>query len=254
MKKNREIIRIDETLCDGCGACIPSCAEGALRIVDGKARLVGEVYCDGLGACLAECPRGALSIEVREAEGFDEAAVERLLHAERRQEQPAALERPCGCPSMQAFDFGAKSPTAPGPGASALRNWPVKLRLVPPQAPFLKDADLLVAADCAPVAASGLHERFLPGRVVLLACPKFEDPEETCAKLSDILRSSAIRSVLVLELEVPCCGALGRLVARAARIAGADIDIQAAVVGRDGNILRQGPLAGISAVQQASTP
>lgn len=243
MKRTREIIRIDETLCDGCGLCIPSCAEGALAIVDGKARLIGERYCDGLGACLGQCPKGALSIETREAEDFDEAAVEALAHAQKQ------TPLPCGCPSMQVKDFGQRpAPAGAGPEAEAsnLRNWPVKLRLVPPKAPFLKAADLLIVADCTPVALNGLHRRFLDGRVVLLACPKFEDPDETVGKLADVLAQNDIRSVLVLEMEVPCCSVLGRITAEAARRAGTSADLKAAVVGREGTILRQGSLAWIA--------
>ena len=156
MKINRKIIEIDPELCDGCGSCVPSCAEGAIQIIDGKAKLVAEKYCDGLGACLGECPTGALKIVEREAEDFDEHAVEAHLKTI-EQAQPAAPTIACGCPSAQVQSFGPVQrpdykPLGPMDRISALTHWPVKIKLVPPTAPFLKNADLLVLADCGPIA------------------------------------------------------------------------------------------------------
>jgi ferredoxin len=189
----RKIIEIDEKLCDGCGLCIPSCAEGALAIVDGKAKLVKDIYCDGLGACLGECPQGALKVIEREAEDFDEAAVEQALE-ERAQ-------------------AGSQAPAAPA--ESRLRQWPVQLSLVPPFAPFLRGADLLITADCVPFAYPNYHADFLEGRVVLVGCPKLDDLPFYVKKLQAIFEAAKVKSVTVLKMEVPCCTGI----AQAARIA-----------------------------------
>src|SRR3989339_43759 len=164
MKIKRNIIRIDEEKCDGCGQCVPSCAEGAITIVDGKARLAAQKYCDGLGACLGECPQGALTVEEREAEDFDELAVEQHLHAAKLSTNAESLTMACGCPSahIQSFQRApscaeANKPRSPASSASALSHWPVQITLVPPSAPFLKGADLLVAADCTPIAYPDFH-------------------------------------------------------------------------------------------------
>ena len=194
MKIVRKIIEIDEEKCDGCGQCVIGCAEGALEIIDGKAKVTSDNLCDGLGACIGECPQGALEIVEREAEAFDEVAVE--AHLERQQAaapaQPAGDTLPCGCPSAQLQSFApqtacqkaneptdlkasAKSPAPTGEVPSALMHWPVQVRLIPPTAPFLKGADLLVVADCVPVAFPSLHQDFLQGRAVMVGCPKFDD-------------------------------------------------------------------------------
>ena len=188
----RQIIRIDQDKCDGCGMCVPSCAEGAIQIVDGKAQLLADRFCDGLGACLGECPQGALIIEEREAEEFVGPAP-----GAGHPEAPAPPLAPPGegfvCPGsrMQQFQPAA----APTPGASALGHWPIKLRLVAPQAPFLKGASLLVAADCAPFAAGDFHSRFLEGKALVCGCPKFDDVPEHVAKLTAILRENDIQEI-----------------------------------------------------------
>ena len=178
----RQIIRIDQDKCDGCGMCVPSCAEGAIQIVDGKAQLLADRFCDGLGACLGECPQGALTIEDREAEEFVGPAPG-APHPEAPAPAPAPPGEAFVCPGsrMQQFQRGTyeKYEKAPTPGASALGHWPIKLRLVAPQAPFLKGASLLVAADCAPFAAGDFHSRFLEGKALLCGCPKFDDVPET---------------------------------------------------------------------------
>ncbi len=167
MKVQRRIIKIDDELCDGCAQCVPSCAEGAIQIIDGKARLVEEKYCDGLGACLGECPTGALSIVQREAEEFDEEAVEEHLSSKTQKVHHDEATLPCGCPSSQMQTFA--------PHASRLSHWPVQIRLVPATAPFLQGADLLVAADCTPVAYPNFHQDFLQDKAVMIGCPKFDD-------------------------------------------------------------------------------
>ncbi len=235
MKVMRKIIQIDEEKCDGCGLCVPSCAEGSLQVIDGKAKVVAENLCDGLGACLGECPRGALHIVEREADEFDETAVE--VHLERLGEKPAPPSGTCPSAGIRIFAPAdacaqANAPRAlAGPTRSgALGHWPIQIRLVPPHAPFLKNADLLVLADCAAVAAANLHQDFLPGRAVLMGCPKFDDAADYIARISAIFRSAAIRSVTLLRMEVPCCAGLERIVKKALEASGADIPLEEIVV------------------------
>ncbi|NDY41502.1 4Fe-4S ferredoxin [Dissulfurirhabdus thermomarina] len=248
-KIKRQIIEIDEELCNGCGECVPNCAEGSLRIVDGKARLVAENLCDGLGACLGHCPTGALRIVEREADPFDEAAVEAMLAAPGGAAGPAsepAASLPCGCPSAQVQDFGAagacQAANRPvrldAPRASALTHWPVQIRLVPPTAPFLKDADLLVTADCVPAAHPDFHGTLLPGKVVLLGCPKFDDAAAYVARFTEIFRTAPVRSVTVARMEVPCCGGLPAIVRKAVEAAGRPIPVREVVIGTRGEVLR----------------
>ena len=224
----RNIVEIDEELCNGCGQCIPNCAEGALQIVDGKARIVKDVYCDGLGACLGHCPQGALEVIEREADPFDEEAVHAYLsgHETRDQEQETLA---CGCPSSVVQDL---EPTAPAPslGGSALRQWPVQLNLVPLEAPFFDDADLLVMADCVPVAYPNLHASLLPGRTVVIGCPKFDDAGRYAEKLGEILKRNNVRSVTIAHMEVPCCSGLNWIVAKAVEASGKDMPVRRHVI------------------------
>lgn len=237
MKETRKIIEIDEEKCDGCGNCVPGCAEGALEIVDGKARVIADRLCDGLGACIGECPRDALKIVDRPTEAFDEAAVE--SHLERRERTEGGPSAPGGgCPSagvriLEVRPAGKGAPAA-GTEASALGHWPVQIRLIPPTAPFLKNADLLVLADCAAVALPALHRDWLPGRVVLMGCPKFDGGDAYAAKFAEIFRTAGVRSVTTVVMEVPCCAGLPAIVERGAKAAGVDIPLRRVVVGRDG--------------------
>jgi ferredoxin len=234
----RKIIEIDEERCDGCGNCIPSCAEGALAIIDGKARIIKDMYCDGLGACLGHCPQDALKIIEREAEDFDEEAA--MAHVERMKaevnpfEQPATLG--CGCPgsAMQTFAKAPAPAAGPSGAASELGHWPVKLRLVPPGAPFLKDADLLLAADCAPAAYAGFHADFLRGRALVLACPKFEDYQANLNKLTEIFREAKPKSVTVLRMEVPCCTGIAEMAQTALAQSGVTAAYKDVIVTRQG--------------------
>jgi ferredoxin len=222
----RKIIRIDEEKCDGCGACVPNCAEGALQIVSGKARLVREQHCDGLGACLGSCPRGAITIEERPAEEFSEAAA-----------KPAARPAP-GCPSSRISwtETPTEVPThAESQGTSRLGQWPVQLTLVPPHAPFLQGADLLLAADCVPFACAGFHEGFLAGCRLLVACPKLDDFAAHLDKLTEILRQSDVRSLKVVRMEVPCCSGLTRMAEQARELSGKDIPFAEVVIDIKGN-------------------
>lgn len=230
---NRKIVQIDEEKCDGCGQCIPNCAEGALKIIEGKARLVDDAYCDGLGACLGHCPRDAITIVEREAHRFDEDAVHRYLEETKTQETLA-----CGCPSTLAKALDAQKPEAVEAPESALRNWPVQLNLVPVQAPFFEDADLLVMADCTSVTYPGLHQKLLKGRTVVIGCPKFDDAGHYVEKLAEILRRNDVRSLTVAHMEVPCCGALDVVARRALEASGKMIPSQRLIVTVEGGVRR----------------
>ena len=250
MTVNRKIIEIDEELCDGCGQCVPSCAEGALQIVDGKARLVADIYCDGLGACLGECPTGALTIVEREADDFDEEAVEEYLSSKAKEEPSHEATLPCGCPSTQLQSFvpsasceEANKPAVQECTVSALAHWPVQIKLVPPTAPFLKGADLLVAADCSPVAYPNFHRDFLKGKAIMVGCPKFDDVQEYIQKFADIFSVADIKSVTVVVMEVPCCQGLPVIVEKGMEKAGKRIPIEKVVIGLKGDVLNREKLA-----------
>lgn len=235
----RKIIKIDEKKCNGCGACVTACAEGAIAIIDGKARLISEIYCDGLGACLGECPQGALTIEERESKGFDEKAVEKHLEKKKKVSEPS----PCGCPSVTVSQFSPKADTGSHAQAakgvslwSELGNWPVQLTLVPPTAPFLQGADLLLTADCVPFAYPGFHQEFLKNHALLIACPKLDDFHAHQAKLTDILSKSSVKSVTVVHMEVPCCSGLVHMAKQAIANSGRDIPLRDVTVGVKGDL------------------
>ncbi|MCF6291728.1 MAG: 4Fe-4S ferredoxin [Desulfobacterales bacterium] len=247
MKVLRKIIRIDEELCDGCGQCVPGCAEAALEIVNGKATLMAEKYCDGLGACLGECPTGALTLVEREVDDFDEQAVEELLQS-KKQEAAAGEEGNPGCPSARMQTFTPVTPcdianqplfTTPSGSGSALNHWPVQIRLVPPTAPFLKGADLLVAADCVPVAHADFHAGFLSGRAVMIGCPKFDDPNGYVDKFTEVFKTAGIKTINLVIMEVPCCGGMKEIVREARKRSGRDIPVRETVISTRGGILRQ---------------
>lgn len=237
----RKIVKIDEEKCTGCGACIISCAEGALKIIDGKAKLVSEKYCDGLGNCL-DCPEGAISIEEREAEEFDEVAVEEHLKTDKTEDK-----LPCGCPSstVTQFEKTAVETTPAVPVAehsgndskSRLGHWPVQLTLVPPTAPFLKDADVVLAADCVPFAYGAFHQDFLGDRALLVACPKLDDFQAHQEKLTEILKQSGLKSLTVVRMEVPCCGGLVQMVRQAILNSRNVIPYREVVIGIKGDII-----------------
>jgi len=244
----RQVIKIDQEKCDGCGLCVPSCAEGAIQIVDGKAQLLADKFCDGLGACLGECPQGALSIEDREAEEFvgpapgPEAPPAAAHGARPPAPGPAAPPAPEGeafvCPGSRMQQF-QRLAAVPEGGASALAHWPVKLRLVAPKAPFLKDAKLLVAADCAPFAVGDFHARFLQGKALVCGCPKFEDEEASVAKLTAILQENEVQEITIVNMEVPCCFGLVQAVRRAMEAAGKNPPVTICTLGTDGQVLQQ---------------
>jgi ferredoxin len=233
----RKIIKIDEEKCTGCGLCVPACAEGALRIVNGKAKLVSEKYCDGLGACLGERPYGAITIEERPAEGFDEEAVKHHLAEQEHKHE----ELPCGCSSATVTQFEhheavtaiPREPTSP---PSTLRHWLVQLTLVPATAPFLQRADLVLAADCVPFAYAGFHQDFLRNHSLLVACPKLDDFQAHLLKLTSILRQSDVKSLTVVHMEVPCCSGLTHMARQALKLSGKDIPFREVTIGIKGNI------------------
>jgi NAD-dependent dihydropyrimidine dehydrogenase PreA subunit len=231
----RNIVKIDETKCNGCGLCVPACAEGAIRIVDGKARLVAENLCDGLGACLGDCPRGAITLEQREADAFDEEQVQKI-----RAGKTAALSSRGhgGCPSARAMSLSPRGNFPVEVGASRqsrLGTWPVQLNLIPPTAPFLVDADLLLAADCAPFAYADFHRDFLNGKTLLIGCPKLDDGQAYLEKMTAILRRNDIRSLTVIRMEVPCCSGLQAIARQAIAASGKDIPFETVSIGIKGN-------------------
>ena len=228
----RPIIEIDEEKCDGCGQCVLDCAEGALAVIDGKARLISEVYCDGLGACL-NCPQGALRIVTREAPAFDEAAA--LAAKAAREGRPAGAPVGHGCPGSAPRRLTPLAATA-GPAASPdsplarTATWPLQLRLVTPTAPYLRGAHLLLAAHCTGFCLPDLHQNWLPGRVAVIACPKLDDSREYQEKLTDILAVNAIREITVLRMSVPCCGGLEMLARNAVAAAGVTVPLHSCTV------------------------
>ncbi len=239
MPASRKIIEIDEDLCNGCGECLVSCAEAALELVDGKARLVAEKYCDGLGACLGECPTGALQIVERAADEFDEEAVEHRIEELKHEEKEEQPSMPCGCPSARIQTFEkpgaspcqmANEPATYSSGSSALTHWPVQIRLVPPSAPYLQNADLLVAADCTPVAYPDFHRDFLDGKVVMVGCPKFDTVEDYVHKFAEIFSVASVKSVTAVVMEVPCCAGLPMIVRKGMELAGKQVPMELVVI------------------------
>lgn len=292
----RQVIRIDEEKCDGCGLCVPNCPEGALRMVDGKAKLVSDVYCDGLGACIGRCPQGAITIEEREAEAYDERRVidgmakrgdetvrGHLEHLEEhgqddyiREAIQYMIERDldipeefrqsryfssngtgespavqgsgaagCGCPGSRVVDMRgskeqqhAQSEKTGARRSSRLQQWPVQIHLVPPNAPSLEGADILIAADCVPFAYADFHEDLLRGRIVLVGCPKLDDAAFYREKLASIFAENDIRTVTVAHMEVPCCFGMGSIVKSAITASGKEIPYDEVMIGIGGERMR----------------
>lgn len=275
----RQIIKIDEEKCNGCGLCIPDCPEGALQLIDGKARLVSDLFCDGLGACISACPEDAIIIEEREAEPYDEVKVmENIIkqgdmvlraHLEHLDEHgehtyletalnflkekgipvpeykktEACGSQPHGCPGSQALSFG-HSKVRPGgaareiTGGSELRQWPVQLKLLNPAASYFDNADLLIAADCAPVAHGAFHSRFLKDKTIILFCPKL-DPyiDEYVDKLTEIFKTHEIKTITAVRMEVPCCGGINAVLSEALKRSGKNIFVKEYTVSVQGDII-----------------
>lgn len=275
----RKIIKIDEDKCNGCGNCIPNCPEGALQIIDDKARVISDLFCDGLGACIGHCPLGAITIEEREAVPYDEKKVmENIVKAgsntvkahlkhlkdhgeeeylkqavevlkKKKIEVPELEEEeerlPCGCPGTKVMDFraeegqcceteagGAKTPTQ-------LRQWPVQITLVPPNAPYLKNSDLLIAADCVPFAYPDFHRDLLKGKTLLVGCPKLDDIEAYAQKISHIVKANNLKSVTYAHMEVPCCYGLVEVIKDAIKGAGRKIPFKNITISLKGEILEE---------------
>jgi len=231
----RKIIKIDEEKCNGCGLCAKACHEGAIGMVNGKARLLRDDYCDGLGDCLPVCPTGAISFEMREAKEYDEAAV--MENKLKKQKETLA----CGCPGTNAKAIHRDDGTedeVPGFGEikSRLAQWPVQIKLVPVNAPYFEDANLLIAADCTAYAYGDFHNRFMRNKVTLIGCPKLDEVDYT-EKLTAIIKNNNIRSVTVVRMEVPCCGGVENAVKRALQNSGKFIPWQVVTISTDGKIL-----------------
>lgn len=254
----RQMVRIDEEICNGCGECVPSCAEGAIQIIDGKARLLADNLCDGLGACLGDCPLGAITVEEREADEYDEAAVHDHLKEIGREPLPhhdaqaATVAGGCpsaavksfavpaagGCPSARSMTFNEPSADMAGDVASRpsrLAQWPVQLHLVPPTAPFFQNADVLLAADCAPFAYADFQEDLLKGKALAIACPKLDNTEPYVEKLTAMITQSNIKSLTVVHMEVPCCNGLVFMAKQAIADSGRDIPLETVCIGIRGD-------------------
>jgi Pyruvate/2-oxoacid:ferredoxin oxidoreductase delta subunit len=233
----RNIVKIDEDKCNGCGLCAKACAEGAIKIVGGKAKLISEVYCDGLGACIGHCPEDAITIEQREAAEFDEEATRAHLAGETKGSMQAAFV----CPGMMAQDLrkerrpdAGDAPAAP----SQLGQWPVQLKLVPATAPYFDGANLLLAADCVPFAMGDFHSAMLKDHSVAVGCPKLDDAEFYVEKLADILKANEIKSLTVIHMEVPCCSGLTRIAREAIARAGTRMCFEDVTIDLRGNMVR----------------
>ena len=271
----RNIIHIDEDKCNGCGQCVPACHEGAIKIIDGKARLAADSLCDGLGACLGECPQGAITIEERDAVSYNETeALENImkegagaveahlkhlrdhgqtaylkeaqnyLHKKESVMKEPDLDKPlaCGCPGSMMKDFRAvpktQSAAAQGPVVSELRQWPVQLKLLNPSAPFFKDADIVVSADCAAFSYGDFHRKFLKDKVLVIFCPKLDDDLESyIEKLSAVFKANAVRSITIVRMEVPCCGGTSQIVEEALKRSGKNIIMKEYTISLQGEII-----------------
>jgi len=234
----RNIVKIDEEKCTGCGQCVIACAEGAIQIINGKAKLVSDSYCDGLGACLGHCPEDAITIEQRDAAEFDEAAVKQHM-ASQANDEPAFV-----CPGLAAQQFDppvpvatedSDAPTAP----SQLSHWPVQLKLLSPTTQCFADADLLLTADCVPLAVADFHGRFLAGRSVAVGCPKLDDASLYVEKLAEIIRSNNLHSLTVVHMEVPCCSGLTRVAREAIRLSGKTMSFEDVTISIRGEVLQR---------------
>jgi ferredoxin len=273
----RKIITIEEEKCDGCGVCVPECHEGALQIIDGKARLISDLFCDGLGACLGHCPAGALKIEEREAEPYDEKKVmnyivhggvnvikAHLLHLKEHKEfeyltqaidylndngitVPVIEEKKeiksssCGCPSSRemVIEESVSENDESGTRSSQPRQWPIQFHLISPQASFFKNSDLLLAADCCAFSHGNFHKDFLNGKSLAIACPKLDTNKQVyLEKLITMITESNLKSITVLIMQVPCCSGLAQLVQEAVNITGTEIPVNVTVIGHQGGILQ----------------
>ena len=240
----RNIVKIDEEKCDGCGLCVGACAEGAIELIDGKARLVSEIYCDGLGACLGHCPQDAITVEKRHADEFDEAAT--TEHARQKKQNPPASAHCQGqgfsCPGTMMRQFEKPSPVpqqaekSTGLAPSQLGQWPVQLMLVSPQAPYFKNAHLLWTADCVPFAMADFHQQLLTGKAIAVGCPKLDNAEYYIEKLSEIIIGNSLSGLTVVHMEVPCCSGMTYIARQAISRAGLSMNFQDVTLSLTGQI------------------
>ena len=231
----RNIVKIDEEKCNGCGQCVDACAEGAIEIIDGKAKLVSEVYCDGLGACIGHCPEDAITVEQREAAEFDEEATKAHLAEKKSPHEQTDFV----CPGMTSKQLRPKAePTESGavPIPSQLSHWPVQLKLVSPQAPYFANADLLLVADCVPFAMGNFHNEFLKDHSIVVGCPKLDDSQFYIEKLAQIFKDNKLKSLTVIHMEVPCCFGLTQIAKKAIALAKVDLAFEDITVALDGSI------------------
>ncbi len=230
----RNIVKIDEEKCNGCGQCVDACAEGAIELIDGKAKLVSEIYCDGLGACIGKCPEDAITIEQREAEDFDEEATKAHL----AKVQKASAQTDFVCPGMMAKQLKEKGKTVDSSASvpSQLTHWPVQLKLVPPNAPYFAGADLLLVADCVPFAMGDFHNRFLKAHSVVVGCPKLDNVDFYIEKLAQIIKANKLNSLKVIHMEVPCCFGLTHIARKAIEASGANIPFEDITIDLQGNV------------------
>ena len=234
----RNIVKIDEGKCNGCGLCVNACAEGAIKIIDGKAKLVSEIYCDGLGACLGHCPQDAITIEKREADNFDEEATEAYLAKEKN----AQVQTDFVCPGMAAKQLRKKTmpddTTQAGEVPSRLGQWPVQLKLVSPHASYFANSDLLLVADCVPFAMGDFHNRFLKDRNIAVGCPKLDDVQFYIEKLATIVQANKLNSLTVIHMEVPCCSGLTHIAREAIAKSNIDMTFEDVTIDLQGNVGR----------------
>ena len=243
----RNIVKIDEDKCNGCGDCVTSCAEGAIEIIDGKAKLVSEIYCDGLGACLGHCPMDAITIEQRDADEFDEKATEEYLAAKKEKAKPQAKAQVsagggCACPGSMAMKFKTNTQAEitegeQGPAASQLGQWPVQLNLVSPSAPYFAGADLLLVADCVPFAMVDFHSRLIQGKPIAIGCPKLDDMQFYIDKMADIIRANDLASLTVIHMQVPCCSGMTHIAKEAIKLSGVDLSFEDLTIGLQGEFV-----------------
>ena len=253
----RKVIRIDEDKCTGCGLCVPGCAEEAIKIIDGKARLVGDVFCDGLGACLGECPEGALSIEEREADPFDEKMVQETIIRKKREQAQGRDDKPAphnlgvispaahSCPGSAHAIFERKTQATPalaqaGTKQSELTHWPIQLHLVNPAADFFRGKDVVLAADCVAYSLPDFHERFLKSKSLAIACPKLDEEQDIYVeKLRKMVDESKINTLTVVMMEVPCCRGLLQIASAALQKANRKVPLKAIVVSTRGDVVSE---------------
>ncbi len=231
----RNIVKIDEEKCDGCGQCVDACAEGAIKIIDGKAKLVSEIYCDGLGACIGHCPQDAITIEQREADQFDEEATK--AHLAKAQKAPSQTNFVCpGTMAKQLKEKGKTDGSSSAAVPSQLSHWPVQLKLVPPNAPYFAGADLLLVADCVPFAMGDFHNKFLKEHSVVVGCPKLDNADFYIEKLAQIVKGNRLNSLTVLHMEVPCCFGLTHIARQAITLSGVKMPFEDVTIDLQGSV------------------